>query len=178
MNDIDIYINCTFIKFSCAVLNHIFITGHISGKMDSSVYGDHKGSGIAASPPLMSPSHLHKKARFSVNNIDVHSDSTKTDSEKVDSESEKSSHENDEIRDRARTNSQSMNQQTYNTLYLKSLRNYLTRDALPDERHYRNQLSIRRKFLRPTMDELHEEQEKLELFKKTVGFKQTKQVSG
>lgn len=138
--------------------------------MDSSLKQEN-GSGTTS--PLMSPSHLQKKARFSVNNIDMYSDSTKTDSDKVDTESEKSCHESHETRDRARTNSQSMNQQTYNTLYLKSLRNYLTRDALPDERHYRNQLSIRRKFLRPTMDELHDEQEKLELFKKVVIFSYT-----
>lgn len=50
---------------------------------------------------------------------------------------------------------------TYSTNYIKSLRHYLTRDALPAETHYRNIFSINssgRKFSRPTIEELHEEQ--------------------
>ena len=51
-----------------------------------------------------------------------------------------------------------------NTRYFKSLRHYLTRDALPSENHYRNLLSIGesnvQKFSRPTLDELHEDEEK------------------
>ena len=52
----------------------------------------------------------------------------------------------------------------YGTQYMKSLRHYLTRDALPMEDHYRNILSFhgnnspsaaRRKFSRPTIEELH-----------------------
>ena len=59
----------------------------------------------------------------------------------------------------------SANNMTYNnTQYFKSLRYYLTRDALPSENHYRNLLSIGennvRKFSRPTLDELHESEEK------------------
>ncbi len=109
----------------------------------------------------------HKKARFSVANVDSNSDSGRTDTEKVDSDSEERSPEHESgSRNRSRTNSQTVAQQTYNTLYLKSLRNYLTRDALPDERHYRNQLSIKRKFLRPTLEELHEDQENGNLLKK------------
>ena len=55
-----------------------------------------------------------------------------------------------------------------NTQYFKSLRYYLTRDALPSENHYRNLLSIgeskdMRKFSRPTLDELHECEEKGQL---------------
>ena len=51
-----------------------------------------------------------------------------------------------------------------NTQYFKSLRFYLTRDALPSENHYRNLLSIgdnseMRKFSRPTLDELHNKEE-------------------
>jgi hypothetical protein len=115
---------------------------------------------------VVSPAHSggHKKARFSVANVDSNSDSGRTDTEKIDEESEPDdkSPEHESApgsRNRSRTNSQTVNQQTYNTLYLKSLRNYLTRDALPDERHYRNQLSIRKKFARPTLEELHEEQQ-------------------
>ena len=60
------------------------------------------------------------------------------------------------------------NTMTYsNTQYFKSLRYYLTRDALPSESHYRNLLSIGennvRKFSRPTLDELHENEEKGQL---------------
>ena len=55
-----------------------------------------------------------------------------------------------------------------NTQYFKSLRYYRTRDALPSENHYRNLLSIgeskdMRKFSRPTLDELHECEEKGQL---------------
>ena len=62
----------------------------------------------------------------------------------------------------------SSNNMTYtNTQYFKSLRYYLTRDALPSESHYRNLLSIGennvRKFSRPTLDELHEREEKGQL---------------
>ena len=62
----------------------------------------------------------------------------------------------------------SSNNMTYsNTQYFKSLRYYLTRDALPSENHYRNLLSIGennvRKFSRPTLDELHESEEKGQL---------------
>lgn len=116
----------------------------------------------------------HKKARFSVANVDSNSDSGKTDnSDKIDEEDESEEnspeHESGPGSQRlSRTNSQTVTQQTYNTLYLKSLRNYLTRDALPDERHYRNQLSIRRKFLRPTLQELHEHQENGKLLKQQV----------
>ncbi len=112
----------------------------------------------------------HKKARFSVANVDSNSDSGRTDTEKIDEESESEDHVGGEAggRHRSRTNSQTVNQQTYNTMYLKSLRNYLTRDVLPDERHYRNQLSIRRKFARPTLEELHEDQENGNLLLKQV----------
>ena len=49
--------------------------------------------------------------------------------------------------------------------YFKSLRHYLTRDVLPAESNYRNLLSlgrqnsqdVSRKFSRPTLDELHDE---------------------
>lgn len=45
------------------------------------------------------------------------------------------------------------------TQYLKSLRNYLTRDALPSEDHYRNIMSLTKEhgqvFTRPTLEELH-----------------------
>lgn len=49
----------------------------------------------------------------------------------------------------------------YTTQYLKSLRHYLTRDALPNENHYRNILSVNspknlRKYSRPTLEELQE----------------------
>lgn len=58
----------------------------------------------------------------------------------------------------------SANQTYSNTHYFKSLRYYLTRDVLPLEDHYRNLLSIGennvRKFSRPTLDELHESEEK------------------
>ena len=50
------------------------------------------------------------------------------------------------------------------TLYLKSLRHYLTREALPHEQHYRNILSLGedtdgRKYSRPTLEELHQKSE-------------------
>ena len=45
----------------------------------------------------------------------------------------------------------------YETKYLRSLRHYLTRDALPRETHYRNLGSIAEGHLRPTIDELREE---------------------
>ena len=129
-----------------------------------------------ASSIVVSPTNSagHKKARFSVANVDSNSDSGKTDTEKIDEESEFEDRSPDHVageagsRNRSRTNSQTVNQQTYNTMYLKSLRNYLTRDVLPDERHYRNQLSIRKKFARPTLEELHEDQENGNLLKKQV----------
>ena len=126
-----------------------------------------RASGVVVSP-------TNKKARFSVANVDSNSDSGKTDTEKIDEESEFEDRSPDHAvgeagsRGRSRTNSQTVNQQTYNTMYLKSLRNYLTRDVLPDERHYRNQLSIRKKFARPTLEELHEDQENGNLLKKQV----------
>ena len=124
----------------------------------------------ASTAVIIPPSSAgHKKTRFSVANVDSTSDSGKTDSDKSESDSEEKSPEHEAgSRHRSRTNSQTVNQQTYNTLYLKSLRNYLTRDALPDERHYRNQLSIKRKFARPTLEELHEDQENGNLLKKKV----------
>ena len=45
----------------------------------------------------------------------------------------------------------------YETKYLRSLRHYLTRDALPRETHYRNLGSIAEGRLRPTIDELRDE---------------------
>ena len=43
----------------------------------------------------------------------------------------------------------------YETKYQKSLRHYLTREALPKEAHYRNLDSIVDGSARPTMDDLH-----------------------
>ena len=131
------------------------------------------GLGSAVVSPTLN-SGSHKKARFSIANVDSNSDSGKTDTEKIDEESEFEDRSPEHAggdagsRNRSRTNSQTVNQQTYNTMYLKSLRNYLTRDVLPDERHYRNQLSIRKKFARPTLEELHEDQENGNLLKKQV----------
>ena len=45
----------------------------------------------------------------------------------------------------------------YDTKYLRSLRHYLTRDALPRETHYRNLGSIAEGRSRPTIDELRDE---------------------
>lgn len=45
----------------------------------------------------------------------------------------------------------------YETKYLRSLRHYLTRDALPRETHYRNLGSIAEGQLRPTIDQLRAE---------------------
>ncbi|KAL7639364.1 UNVERIFIED_CONTAM: hypothetical protein RMT77_009865 [Armadillidium vulgare] len=44
----------------------------------------------------------------------------------------------------------------YETRYQKSLRHYLTREALPNESHYRNLNSIVDGSARPTLDELHD----------------------
>lgn len=43
----------------------------------------------------------------------------------------------------------------YETRYQKSLRHYLTREALPKESHYRNLDSIVDGSARPTLDDLH-----------------------
>lgn len=43
----------------------------------------------------------------------------------------------------------------YETRYQRSLRNYLTREKLPSEAHYRNLSSVMDGSGRPTMDDLH-----------------------
>ena len=43
----------------------------------------------------------------------------------------------------------------YETRYQRSLRNYLTRETLPSEAHYRNMDSVMVGYSRPTIDELH-----------------------
>ena len=43
----------------------------------------------------------------------------------------------------------------YETKYQKSLRHYLTREALPKESHYRNLNSLVDGSARPTLDDLH-----------------------
>lgn len=45
----------------------------------------------------------------------------------------------------------------YDTKYLRSLRHYLTGDALPRETHYRNLSSVALGRLRPTVDQLRGE---------------------
>lgn len=47
------------------------------------------------------------------------------------------------------------NSGVYETRYQKSLRHYLTREALPKESHYRNLDSIVDGSARPTLDDLH-----------------------
>ena len=48
------------------------------------------------------------------------------------------------------------NSGVYETRYQKSLRHYLTREALPKESHYRNLDSIVDGSARPTLDDLHQ----------------------
>lgn len=115
----------------------------------------------------LSVGDLQKKPRFSIATIDL----SNINGTNADSDNKAENELNEDREERSRADPESINQHTYNTLYLKSLRNYLTREALPDERHYRNQLSIRKKFLRPTLEELHHEQEKLDLLNKQVNQK-------
>ena len=88
--------------------------------------------------------------------------------ETMSSETENFSDNEDDHQKTHGSHTVSSNNMTYsNTQYFKSLRYYLTRDALPSESHYRNLLSIGennvRKFSRPTLDELHENEEKGQL---------------
>lgn len=63
-----------------------------------------------------------------------------------------------DVNGEAGSNSSQGRQSTqYDTRYLRSLRHYLTRDALPRESHYRNLGSIAENQLRPTLEQLREE---------------------
>ena len=113
---------------------------------------------------ISSPSNKAKKtARFSVANVTTESESRKN----SDASSENSAipelpETNDHTHQKSHQNTH--NSATYNTWYFKSLRHYLTRDVLPAESNYRNLLSfgrqnseVARKYSRPTLDELHDE---------------------
>ncbi len=77
-----------------------------------------------------SPEKSKKHARFSVANV---SDSRKS----SDASTDNDYGGNCDTHQKTHTDSV-----TYNTMYLKSLRNYLTKEALPHESNYRNILSI------------------------------------
>ena len=106
---------------------------------------------------VTSPTKTKKTARLSVANVTSDAESRKNSDVDIPElpENEQKSHQN--------THQNTHNSATYNTWYFKSLRHYLTRDVLPAESNYRNLLSIARqnsesrKFSRPTLDELHDE---------------------
>ena len=105
-----------------------------------------------------------KHARFSVANVSDNDASSRKNSDDLsvpelpnDSETHQKSHQKSH-------HSHHSGSGTYNTWYFKSLRHYLTRDVLPAEHNYRNLLSLARqnpeqarKYSRPTLDELHDE---------------------
>ncbi len=116
------------------------------------------------SPPttietVTSPAKAKKTARFSVANVTTEGDG---DASRKNSDADiPELPENDQTHQKSHQNTH--NSATYNTWYFKSLRHYLTRDVLPAESNYRNLLSLgrqhseSRKFSRPTLDELHDE---------------------
>ena len=109
-----------------------------------------------------SPQKSKKHARFSVANVSDDNNSRKNSDISVpelpnESETHQKSHQKSH-------HSHHSGSGTYNTWYFKSLRHYLTRDVLPAEHNYRNLLSLARqnpeqarKYSRPTLDELHDE---------------------
>ena len=115
-----------------------------------------------------------KTARFSVANV-TSTDSAEASRKNSDSDIPELS---DYGHNNGDTHQKSQHSATYNTMYLKSLRHYLTRDVLPAEHNYRNILSFTGQHnildkRRPTLDELHEDNNELrqELLKKTQDAK-------
>lgn len=89
-----------------------------------------------------------KKTRFQVKKIDFNLSDQKKDKEEEQSSthSTESGEQTEELGDK--------NGASYETQYLKSLRNY-TREALPRVAHYRNTLTMHTHHDRPTLEELH-----------------------
>ena len=116
---------------------------------------------VAAAAPAASKSK--KTARFQVANVQNSEENSRKNSD-VDADNVPELAEHQKSHQTSHQNTH--NSGTYNTWYFKSLRHYLTRDVLPAEHNYRNLLSLSRggnseessrKFSRPTLDELHDE---------------------
>ena len=116
---------------------------------------------MATTSSVTSPTKTKKTARFSVANVPTdESESRKNSDGDI---PELPEFEQLQTHQKSHQNTQNSGSATYNTWYFKSLRHYLTRDVLPAESNYRNLLSLGRqnsqskKFSRPTLDELHDE---------------------
>ena len=119
---------------------------------------------IATPSEEKSPQKSGKKhARFSVANVSADENSRKNSDVDVVPDLPTDNHDTHHTHQKSH-HSHHSGSGTYNTWYFKSLRHYLTRDVLPAEHNYRNLLSLARqnpetarKYSRPTLDELHDE---------------------